>query len=274
MRLTTTKPRTWVSVATLLTTMAFGCDGADSGTTALESEFVRKAAVGDAGDSTDDTDDQPDAAVASWDGGATAPVPDGGEPAVTDDETDASVQLTDNQIFGIVVANNDAELAAASTGEGKLRGAAAELAGVVTGSANAAASRHSLLASVTGLTAEDSEQSTERERIAGDTNTMLESEPASDSLDLRYAFVEAMTNQRLVQLIDDTLLPQADSELLKTELRTTRETAQRRVTEGGALVRALAPSVAPPADASTDDSDRSDPDAGEPDAPDADTTNS
>jgi hypothetical protein len=74
---------------------------------------------------------------------------------------------------------------------------------------------------------------------------MLQTEPESDSLDLRYAFGEAMTNQLLVDQIDQTLLPQADSELLKSELRTTRETAQRRVREAGELITALSPAVVP-----------------------------
>jgi len=254
MGLISTNPRTWVSVATVLATLALGCEGTSGETRAAEGEFVRKAAVGDAGaedttndgeDATDGDEGRLDASVASLDGSTPASL-DGGGSTVTNDETDAAVQLTDNQIFGILVANNDAELSAAAAGEDKLRGSATrELARGVTRSANAAKLRYALLTSVEGLTPEDSQQSADRKRVAGDIDAMLQTEPPSDSLDLRYAFGEAMTNQLLVDLIDETLLPQADSELLKSELRTARETAQRRVRDGGELVNALSPSVVP-----------------------------
>ena len=246
-----TNPRRWVSVATVLATLALGCEGADGETRAAEGEFVRKAAAGDAGaedttdgeDATDEDQGRLDASVASLDGSTPASL-DGAASPVTDDQTDAAVQLTDNQIFGILVANNEAELSAAAAGEGKLLGSATiEFSRSVTRSANAAKVRHALLTSVASLTPEDSQQSADRERVAGEIDSMLQTEPESDSLDLRYAFGEAMTNQLLVDLIDETLLAQADSELLKSELRTTRETAQRRVREAGELVTALSPSV-------------------------------
>ena len=264
---TSTLPRTWMSVATLLTTMAFGCDGADDTTSALEPELARKTIAGDAGGATDDAEEQPDGSVASVTGDASAPAPDGGAPTVTGDQPDAAVQLTDDQIYGILAANNEAELSAAAAAEGKLGGRASELASVVTRSANLTKARLTLLASLAGLRAEDSEQSADRERVASDANAMLETEPPSDSLDLRYAFAEAMTNQTLAALIDSTLLPQADSELLKTELRTTRDTAKLRVTQGGDVVTALAPSVTPePAGPGATDSETSDSDTGESDA--------
>jgi len=251
MSLTSTIPRTWVPVATLLTTLMFGCDGADGESSTRESEFARRTAAGDAGvsDSTDDGAPSLDGSVVSVDAGTAAPL-DGAAPTTPDDESDAAVQLTDNQIFGILGVYNDAELSAAAAGEGKLEDpATVAFASGVARSANVASTRHSLLATVLDLSPEATEQSAERARIAVDIDTMLESEEPSDSLDLRYAFGEAMTNQALVDLIDETLLPQADSELLKSELRTTRETAKRRVTDSGALVTALSPSVTPePAD--------------------------
>lgn len=246
MRLTSTNPGTWASVATLLTAMAFGCEGADGGASAQEAEFARKAAAFDDGGDTPDGEGGGD--VASLDGGVSASAPDGGEPALNGDVSDAAIGLTDNQIFGILVAYNDAELSAAASGDGKLQSSAAlALATTAARSANASKARQSVLARLAGLTPDDSDQSTDRERIASEVDTMLETESPSDSLDLRYAFAEAMTNQQLVQLIDGTLLPQADSELLKSELRVTRDTARLRVTEGGNVVTALAPAVTPEA---------------------------
>jgi hypothetical protein len=234
--------------------MAFGCEGADSSASAGDQTLARQAAIGDAGvqdatddgESADDGERALDGAVASLDG--QTPASSDGAAASGDDQTDAAVQLSDNQIFGIMVANNDAELSAAAAGEAKLRDpATAAFAGVVTRTASSAKRRYTLLATVAGLTAEDSQQSADREGVAGDIDTMLDSEPASESLDLRYVFGEAMTNQLLVDLIDGTLSTQADSELLKAELRTARDTAQRRVTEAGNLIQALTPSAVPEA---------------------------
>jgi hypothetical protein len=253
MRLDSTNPRMWVPVATLLTTMAFGCDGASNDPSERESEFARREAARDAG-VVDDGESTLDGSVSVADGTSTSL--DGGTITVTDDQADAAVQLTDDQIYGILVAYNDAELSALEAGAGKLRDpATVTFARAVTRSANTAKSRHTLLARAEGLTPADSEQSTQRERVASDIDTMLETEEASDSLDLRYAFGEAMTNQLLVDTIDETLLPQADSELLKSELRTTRETARLRVTEGGSIVAALTPSVEPAADPAADVTD-------------------
>lgn len=252
MRLDLTIPRMWVPVATLLTTMALGCDGAGNETSERQSEFARRAA-GD-GSIADDGETLLDGAVASLDGGAV--VLDGGTPTVTDNETDAAVELSDNQIYGILVASNEAELSAAAAGQGKLQDPATIVfARAVARSANLAKSRHTLLASAEGLSAEESEQSVQRERVSSDIDTMLETEPAGASLDLRYAFGEAMTNQLLVDTIDQTLLPQADSDLLKSELRTTRETARRRVPEASSIVTALTPSVEPEADPAADVTD-------------------
>ena len=269
MRLTSTKSRAWVYIASLLTTMALGCGSADGEPNALENELARKAGIGDGGASTDAGGDPRDASIALVDGGASAPAVD--KDAAIDDQADAAEQLTDNQIFGIIVAYNDAELSAAAAGEGKLRGRASTFASVVALSANAVASRQTFLAQLADLTAEDSTQASDREQAAGDIDSMLKTEPPSDSLDLRYAFAEAMSNQTLIQLIDSTLLPQADSELLRTELRTTRDAAQRRVTEGGNVVTALAPAIAPkPDDTGSADPDTSDADAGEPQTSDTD----
>lgn len=264
MRLDSTNPRVWVPVATLLTTMALGCDGAGNETIDRASEFARKAA-GDAG-VVADGESTLDGSIVIADGPSTSL--DGGTVTVTDDPADAAVQLSDDQIYGILVAYNNAELSAIKAGEGKLQDPTTVIfARAVTRSANTAKSRHTLLARAEGLTPTESEQSTQREQVARDIDTMLESEDAGDSLDLRYAFGEAMTNQLLIDTIDETLLPQADSERLKSELRTTRETAQQRVTEGGDIVRALTPSVVaedPAADVTDDNTVTTDAGVSEP----------
>lgn len=260
MRLDSTNPRMWVPVATLLTTMALGCDGAGNETSERESEFARRTAAGDAGvaDVSDESEDATDESDSGWLDGSVVvsdgSTLDGGAPA--DDVSDAAVEYTDNQIFGVLAAYNAAELSTAAAGDGKLQDPATlAFARDITRTANAAASRHTLLARLAGLSAEESEPSAQREQVASDIDAMLASEPASDSLDLRYAFGEAMTNQLLVDFIDQTFLAQADSELLKSELRTTRDAARRRVTQGGNIVTALTPRVVPDADPAADVTD-------------------
>jgi len=218
MRHLSTKRTVLVPASAFLAALAFGCDHAESDAMAPQNEIALRATV---------------------DGGSDSSAVDAGGPAV---DEPAVIELSDNQIYGVLVAHHEAELAQTARAQEKV-GTPAVLAFArqLAIATDAAQAREASLGRLTSLTAEESDQSVYRTRVSTDVLQIIEDVPAGPNLDMQYAFAEAMVHAHLVEQIDTVLAVQADNALLKTELRTVRRDAQRRAAEAGALVQTLTP---------------------------------
>jgi predicted outer membrane protein len=177
---------------------------------------------------------EPSAGINTVSAGAqAAPLEDGTEPAGT---------LSEDQIVGVLATANESEithghLVADKLTHEELRRYAGDMIVVHT----QAQVRLSQIVTDQALTVDDSPIAQDLNSDDGAAASALENAPTGLSLDLKYAQAEADHQQKLLELIDNMLMPDAHNEALQAELQQSRTATIEHVQRVNDLAAQLTP---------------------------------